>query len=48
MALTPDGGEKTVLFDITNYTHIHAKNIPTDLLTLTASKLYTSDNLSNL
>lgn len=44
-AVTPDGGTKQVIFDITNYTHHPSDNTPDGLARYNPMKLYTSDAL---
>jgi hypothetical protein len=45
MAVTPDGGEKTVLFDVTNYTQHPREKHPDGYTHINPLKLYTSDKL---
>jgi hypothetical protein len=46
-AITPDGGSKVVIFDITNYTHHPDDKCPNGLTHFNPMKLYTSDELLN-
>lgn len=46
-AVTPDGGTRTVLFDVHNITHHPKNSAPTGLKQFSPIKLYTSDTLVN-
>jgi len=43
LAVTPDGGTRQVIFDVTNYTHHPNDNSPDGLTRYNPMKLYTSD-----
>lgn len=45
MAVTPDGGEKNVLFNVTNYTQHPREKFPDGYTHINALKFYTSDKL---
>ena len=47
MAITPEGGQKEVLFDITNFTHHPADPSPDGFSHFNPMKLYTSDDNIN-
>ena len=47
MAMTPDGGEKKVIFDVQNYTHNTEDPEPTGIHLWNPMKLYTSTHLTN-
>ncbi len=47
MAVTPDGGKREVIFNVTNFTHHPNDNFPDGLVKYNPMKLYTSDALLN-
>lgn len=47
MAVTPQGGEKQVVFDITNFTHHPKEKCPDGFSEIHALKFYTSEELIN-